>query len=677
MSVLSLQTFVRNGDISTLQEQTAQLLSLIENSENIHDAELVDVKKLFIDVYGTMKCGLEGAKQTLNAYNRDDKNNERLGEFTLKCTDIHKFLEIIEHIKEKEYLKSENEYVITLSKLTVLYVTIGVVYTVGKTLVDTTLDILDDINYYECILARKYTVMLYFLQTLPTNAYNFLTEVKGFDAKVIKTSNLPQWLPEFSRSAYLETVNFVKVGYSLIQKYIDEFIKSPTTFILEKQQDSRSLLVNFWNCTFSLPYYYSKYQIQSKRRALVGIQQSNVAKLGYLLYRAPRYDIQNTNIDIDLSFHDNLLSLLREDDFTYTTRGSGSLESLVEVMSELDHFKGKLSAARMQNGAPSYWTRNWPIIVPCVIFTLSYMPSTFRSIHLLATDAGVRRELADYLLDKASFTVDTIASFWQNWIVDPINNILKTIRHDDTSKIALMSQKSLDSDLQSLERMVLDYVRDSQSDADIDFAALQEATRSGDMTVVMSNYERDLKSPVKSIILGDMVRNILIQIQKTKVDGSLALNGVDQILKSQELVFGFVAASPSLFILWALKNSFMSWYNGESYERSRKSYMSQLQSRMSKSLGTVEKLVGFLVVQERGGGVCTSSNGESKQDYYKNGLIFIELKHLKALASQVLPVYMLQQFNEDLEDLIQQHHSAEYKLFTVQRIWNVYGRYLR
>lgn len=39
-------------------------------------------------------------------------------------------------------------------------------------------------------------------------------------------------------------------------------------------------------------------------------------------------------------------------------------------------------------------------------------------------------------------------------------------------------------------------------------------------------------------IRGDLVRALLIQVQKTKVDVELAVSGIDALLKSQELVFG-------------------------------------------------------------------------------------------------------------------------------------------
>ena len=64
--------------------------------------------------------------------------------------------------------------------------------------------------------------------------------------------------------------------------------------------------------------------------------------------------------------------------------------------------------------------------------------------------------------------------------------------------------------------------------------------REGDLTPVLKAYERDLRKPFMGTVRGDLVRALLIQIQKTKVDVEIAMGGIDALLKSQELVFGFV-----------------------------------------------------------------------------------------------------------------------------------------
>ena len=68
----------------------------------------------------------------------------------------------------------------------------------------------------------------------------------------------------------------------------------------------------------------------------------------------------------------------------------------------------------------------------------------------------------------------------------------------------------------------------------------------------MSTYENEIKSPIKYLITGSLLRLILIQIQKGKVDGAMAINGIDKLLKSQQLLFAMVSISPSILILYQM-----------------------------------------------------------------------------------------------------------------------------
>jgi len=134
--------------------------------------------------------------------------------------------------------------------------------------------------------------------------------------------------------------------------------------------------------------------------------------------------------------------------------------------------------------------------------------------------------------------------FWENWVVDPIGKVIRTIRHDEGSELALMSRRSLEGDRESLERMVVDYVIDRPRSAaepllsEVEISDIRKKVREGDLTPILMAYERDLRTPLMGTIRGDLIRTLLIQVQKTKVDVEVAIGGIDALLKSQELVFG-------------------------------------------------------------------------------------------------------------------------------------------
>lgn len=71
--------------------------------------------------------------------------------------------------------------------------------------------------------------------------------------------------------------------------------------------------------------------------------------------------------------------------------------------------------------------------------------------------------------------------------------------------------------LQSLERMTLSLAKDELGFDHEQLVALSRQIRLGDMTPVMQVYEEDIRTPLKSAIAGTLLRNVFIQVQKTKV----------------------------------------------------------------------------------------------------------------------------------------------------------------
>lgn len=67
-----------------------------------------------------------------------------------------------------------------------------------------------------------------------------------------------------------------------------------------------------------------------------------------------------------------------------------------------------------------------------------------------------------------------------------------------------------------------------------------------------------LQSPIRSAVAGSLIRTLLIQVQKVKVDVALAMDGIEKMLHSQQLTFGFVGVAPSILVLYG----FGSWARG-------------------------------------------------------------------------------------------------------------------
>ena len=261
---------------------------------------------------------------------------------------------------------------------------------------------------------------------------------------------------------------------------------------------------------------------------------------------------------------------------------------------------------------------------------------------------------------------DTITGFYSNWVVKPITDMLSVIRHDDSnSELSITTKESLQSDLASLERMVIDYAVDYNLapgvNADIVKGEIRDAVKQGNLTVLMTQYEQDLKHPYKAIVKGSLPRALLIQLQKTKVDGGTAINGIDKLLKSQQLVFGMVSVSPSLFLLYTL-------YNFVQRNVSEKPILvdgKELNFVCLKSLNNIERLLS------------TFAEVSSDQQIYTEGFLLIETTNLKRQSLRLLPKAVHEMWLKDLNDLNDREWSIDGRLRAVSRIWSVYGRYFK
>ena len=182
----------------------------------------------------------------------------------------------------------------------------------------------------------------------------------------------------------------------------------------------------------------------------------------------------------------------------------------------------------LEHGRPSHAIRYW---IPIVLVF-------FSSSTILRVCFNHKTEILAWLENLGATTID----FWYNWVVEPLEKVIRTIRHDENSEVALMSKGSLEGDKASLERMVIDFVKDSSSTdtilSELEILNVTAKIREGDLTPVLKAYEKDLRRPFLGTLKGDLIRALLIQIQKTKVDVEVAVSGIDALLKSQELVFG-------------------------------------------------------------------------------------------------------------------------------------------
>lgn len=303
-------------------------------------------------------------------------------------------------------------------------------------------------------------------------------------------------------------------------------------------------------------------------------------------------------------------------------------------------------------GRPSKLIRYW---LPAGVLLLS-------STTILRILVSKNAEIVTWVRDFGT----TVQDFWSNWIVAPTKNVIGTIRHDKDSDIAIMSKESLKGDRESLERMVVEFAIDNPQTSADTAGPLSEAqimdirakVKEGDLTPVLRAYEKDLRQPFKGTVRGDLIRTLLIQVQKTKVDVQFALSGIDSLLKSQELVFGFVGLTPGVLVGFAVFR-----YLGGVFGSRRGSKQGRKAGQAVRVLRNIDRILTLATP--------TQNNILSYKDH---GLLLCEVHILRQRASKLFPGEIEREFLEDVNDLCNINSGIQQQLKVLDRIrWGYLG----
>ncbi|KAI4153725.1 MAG: hypothetical protein LQ340_002148 [Diploschistes diacapsis] len=322
------------------------------------------------------------------------------------------------------------------------------------------------------------------------------------------------------------------------------------------------------------------------------------------------------------------------------------------VITRLPAYQKTMQRQVVENGKPSHLVRYW---LPATALLLS-------SSTILRIFFNRREAILSWVRELGT----TVQDFWYNWVVEPVKRLIGTIRHDEKSEIAIMSKESLQGDRASLERMVVDFAVENSTVTggkalnEVEIAAIRSKVSEGDLTPVLKAYEKDLQKPFLGAIRGQLVRALLIQIQKTKVDVELAISGIDALLKSQELVFGFVGLTPSILICLGLSR----WLT-QSFATNRRN-QEQQHSRMSRVLRNIDRVL-----------TLSRPTPNHTIPYKDRGLLLCEVHVLRQIGQAALPIGVRRDFLEDLNDLVESRTGVSGQLRIVERIRWAYGKYIQ
>ncbi|EJS41289.1 nca2p [Saccharomyces arboricola H-6] len=372
--------------------------------------------------------------------------------------------------------------------------------------------------------------------------------------------------------------------------------------------------------------------------------QEYTTKLGYLIAGFDQPSEKNEPyVSHQLNYERRLLSL---QSFFGLSASDASLADVVRCSANFHRDHPLRTFTK-----PSVLTRYWPSILLC----LWYGPSSIMTLW------NSRYVIQDFIRNNI---VDFAKGLVLNWLWSPLKQVWSTVRHDEGSAISVTSQETLNSDMDSLTRMIVSFVVDNSESASnhpIDPILLSTKVEQGDLTEFMEIYETQLHHPIKNIATGGLVRSLLIQLQKTKVDGSMALNGIDKMLKSQQLVFGVVALSPALVILYSFAVALKRFIKLGNVWSNIKRYKEQI----SMSLNNVERILNY-----------SNQGADSNEEHLNQGLLVIEVSNLYKLGSFLVPHSRRKEWFRDVEELVDINLDSKAHINVVNRIYHVYGRFL-
>lgn len=585
-----------------------------------------------------------------------------------------------EFVAEEQEDQILNPYETELQWLLVSKATVQIYGLLLNTLLEQTIPLNDDIWYWDDVLGSYSLSSLYAVQTSPLRLWDWSRDIYG-DAKGRLTRLV-------NVSGDITPKN---VGNNLMGQW-KQFYGLVRTSIRERS------IANIQRQVLS-PIALCRAEAMHNQLQLKRLREMSASGLGVLMDEGLSFDISVTGVDLakaedsdnhewkvvverSVALMDTVLQNVTtintgisefedavfasvEDDPELSTMGQDTIQAArpAKLSKRLQHIlnvhiPNHVAASQKlvhTYGRPSKIVRYW---LPATALLLS-------STTILRIFVNRKAEIITWIQDLGS----TVRDFWLNWVVEPMKKIIGTIRHDKDSEVAIMSKESLKGDRDSLERMVVEFAVDNPQSSigqnaplsDAQISHIRAKVKEGDLTPVLRAYEKDLRSPFVGTVRGDLVRTLLIQVQKTKVDVEVALSGIDALLKSQELVFGFVGLTPGIMVCFAA----FKYVGGMFGSR--------------KGLRQGHKAVDAVRVLRNVDRILTTATPtqNSLLSYKDHGLLLCEVHVLRKRAQRLFPGEIEREFLEDVGDLCNINNGIEAQTKVLERIRWGYAKWMR
>ncbi|KAH7862145.1 hypothetical protein Vadar_000722 [Vaccinium darrowii] len=240
-----------------------------------------------------------------------------------------------------------------------------------------------------------------------------------------------------------------------------------------------------------------------------------------------------------------------------------AINLIYENLHKLDCYLADLVAKHQKpRKVTLYWTR----------YTLGFVGVSICSFWLVKHSRLMGSPDIDNWIHEAK---DSTISFWKDHVEQPLlairDELFETFRKRHKG---VMQQEEVQLTANSLHRMLLAFSEQTSGQKIPENVSEQKL-----LETVMSRYEKELMNPIKNALGGELVRALLIQIQKLKLDIETAMLELDQILRANEINFAILAALPAFFLSFLLLMLVRAWLKKDTRAEGR-GRVARLQRRL-------------------------------------------------------------------------------------------------
>jgi nuclear-control-of-ATPase protein 2 len=595
---------------------------------------------------------------------------------------------LLEQASLKEIVKEDEEATATVSfetDLEWILVSKATVQTYGlllNTLLEQTIPLSDDIWYWNEVLSSYRYIGLYAIQTSPLRWWAWTKDIYSDTRNRIARLRDGSGDESFTRDIGASSTDQWEQFYGLVRDSIRE----------RSVADIQRRVLS--------PIALCRNEVRQKQRRLKRLREMSASGLGVLMDEGLSFDISDESYElVNAESESDSWKLVVERSVALMVT---VLRNVTAIETGVPDFEDTVFASVEDDpeiSGRSHGTDDIEIIRPAMVsrrlqnILKVHVPNHINARQKLASEYGRPSRLLRYWLpattillssttilrilinrkaDIISWVRDfgaTVRDFCINWVLVPTKNVIGTIRRDKDSEVAIMSKESLKGDRDSLERMVVDFAIDNPKSADygpgplneVEISDIRAKVKEGDLTPVLRAYEKDLRSPFKGAIRGDLVRTLLIQVQKTKVDVEIAISGIDALLKSQELVFGFIGLTPGVLVCFAVFR-----YLGGTFGNRKGIRQGKKAGQTVRVLRNIDRILTLATPTQTG-----------FLSYKDHGLLLCEIHVLLDRARSLFPGEVEREFLEDVKDLCNINSGIHVQLKVLERIRWAYSKWLR